>query len=237
MTTLSELPVELITKIAGGVEDVVALVALRETCSRIRNATTGLLAQNVQSIPWVVAAMDSMVALERMTSNAAVAGKVRALRLGSHYIALSAEGEIDTRLAQAEGSERAAIEDQLAFFREFAEFQTILALDGMARSNLEAVVARLTGLEHVEVSDGEFLPRHVAERFNLHPGRKCPGLAFFEEKTGKKFDSRAGPHPAAGLADGVAANVNNGLGHNFDLLLRVLGATGRPIKSLRVWHE
>lgn len=228
---------ELIIKIAGGVEDVVALVALRGTCSRIRLATADLFAQNIQSIPWVVAAVAPMVALDRVTGNAAVAGKLRVLRLGSHYIDLSAEDEFLTRLEQAAGSERAAIEEQHSWFDEYAELQHVLAVEGMAGSTLETVVGRLTGLEHVEVTDGESLLRHVARRFNLHPGRECPGTALFEERTGKKFDSKAGPLRVAGLAGGVGATVNNGLGHNFDLLLRVLGATQRPIKSLRVWHE
>jgi hypothetical protein len=102
---------------------------------------------------------------------------------------------------------------------------------------LTEVIHRLSHLEHVEVTDGEPPPPGLARRYNIHPVRECFGARAFRERTGQAYDSMASPYGRIEHAVCTGQdNVITGLGYNFELLLRALGATGWPIKSMHIWQ-
>jgi hypothetical protein len=233
MASLEELPAELIVEIAGHVEHVADLVALRETCSRIYHETADVFAQRVQSIPWLIN-VDALSALERVAGNNAVAGKLQALRVGSKYIHLSQEPRPETQLTTASASEQ---ERQRQLLR-YCLLQRVLDASNTAVRSLESVFRRLPQLEHVEVTDGDTIDHDVAKKFNMYPERRCPGMGKFERMTGKTYNSKAGPYWSWDLLRSAGLpNMENGLGYNFELVLKALAAAQKPIKSLRAWHE
>jgi hypothetical protein len=240
MATPAKLPVELIVKVADNFEDMRDLATFRLISPRIHQETANVFANRLQGITWLVSRYSLLNLAHIVTDNAAVAAKLRALRLGSHYISLKNDGTLrrDLILPTLVGpQERDASEVRYAKYVDYSREQGLFWVGEKDLETLTKVIRRLASLEHVEVTDGDFLPRDLARKYNIREQSHCFGADAFAAATGKTYDSMASPYGRGEQAFTYGGNnVNTGLGYNFGLLLCALGATERPIQSMRIWH-
>lgn len=238
MATIENLPVEVVNHIAGGLEDLKDLVRFRGTSRRIYYATQTLFANRMQSIPWPLMPR-SLRVLDEVADHLDVGGRFRALRLGSHYIP-AGMGVYGMFTVEFQGAHDKESLDALVYryknYKSAAYQQEAFVYERRDLRILTSIIGRLGNLEHVEITDGQFVPPDVSSQFQISEAESCYAMASFKRETGVEYSSTAHPDPFPYPEDFDLAWGYNGLGYNFSNLLEALAATKRQITSLRVWH-
>ncbi|KAK4545751.1 hypothetical protein LTR36_002705 [Oleoguttula mirabilis] len=180
-------------------------------------------ARRIAEVRWLVTP-HSLDALHKVSQDDRLARKIRTLRLGMHYLEYAGPSQTSTEeLHDAEGDADAclAVAKRRQRYTEYLEAQDAFR-HGDDLAMLTSTLSRLHSVDRIEVGElyGGSMDQYTP----------CYGMKTLEKQTGMHY------HSISNLDQSMGDN-EDGLAHDFKIVLQALALLRKPIKELLVFRS